>query len=68
VPPYARLSKNPDQFRSVLRAERGNITRAAIALGISKTYAMRLVKKFKLREWARELREESGAPAVGRPR
>lgn len=61
------LSDDPIRFRSVLRSSKGNITRAASVLGITKPYAMNLIKKLKLNEWARNLRQKFGQPATGRP-
>jgi hypothetical protein len=55
------------KLREALEATGGNITRAADVLEFSKTHAMRLVRYFELSEWARGLRELSGAPATGRP-
>jgi hypothetical protein len=64
----APLSTTPDRLRDALLRTRGNITRAAEYLEISKTYGMILVRRFALAAWARELRRLAGAAATGRPR
>jgi len=64
--PY--LSQERERFEAALRQAHGNITQAAAALGISKGYAMVLMKRFDLSEWARQLRANDGVSATGRPR
>jgi hypothetical protein len=67
-PTQRHLSEEPHRFEAALRAARGNITQAAAALGISKGYAMVLVKRFRLTEWAKKIRAEHGIAATGYPR
>jgi len=62
------LSRDIPRLRSALLEHRGNITHAAISLGITKPYAMTLVKNLDLSAWARSLRAESGMPRTGRPK
>jgi len=61
------LSTDPSRIREALTKTGGNISRAAISLGVTKPYAMWLVRRFDLNGWARTLREDSGAPPTGRP-
>jgi len=62
------LSDDPERLRAAIAEAGGNISRAAKALGITKPYAMSLVKKFELNDFARGLRENNGLPSTGRPR
>lgn len=62
------LSQEQHRFEAAVRAARGNITQAAAALDISKGYAMVLVKRFGLTEWAKKVRAENGIAATGYPR
>ena len=52
---------------AALETAHGNITRAAIILGISRSHAMRLIKRFDLGSLARDLRARAGEPVIGRP-
>jgi transcriptional regulator with GAF, ATPase, and Fis domain len=57
-----------DAVRNALAQAHGNVTRAAELLGLSRKQTDRLVGKHSLREYARDLRVQSGAPAgAGRP-
>lgn len=54
-------------LENALRQTLGNITHAAMLLGISKAHCMRLVKHFGLNDWACDLRVKSGVMPTGRP-
>lgn len=62
------LSQERERFEQALVQVHGNITQAAAALNISKGYAMVLMKRFDLTEWAKRLRAEDGVSATGRPK
>jgi len=63
-----KLSSDLPRLRAALEAAQGNISRAAKALEITKPYAMELVRRHKLNEWACELRERNGQGATGYPK
>lgn len=48
-------------FRKALTDQKGNVTRAATAIGVHRSHAMRLLKEFGLVKFAAELRVKSGA-------
>jgi DNA-binding NtrC family response regulator len=56
------------EWTNALETTRGNITRAAKLLAISRQRATILMKEFNLKEFARELRKKAGVKATGRPR
>jgi hypothetical protein len=62
------LSLDAARVRAALVGVRGNITRAAAVLGVSKPYTMWLVARHGLRDEAREMRAAAGMAATGRPR
>jgi hypothetical protein len=68
TPRRSYLSQEQHRFEAAIQAARGNITQAAVALAISKGYAMVLVKRFGLTEWARKIRAENGIATTGYPR
>lgn len=51
-------------WREALEAQHGNISRAADVIGVSRSHAMRLMKKYALTEFAAKLREEFGSARV----
>lgn len=53
-----------ETWRAALEAQHGNISRAANEVGIARSHAMRLMKKYALTEFAARLREASGASRV----
>lgn len=55
-------------WRAALVEHAGNVSRAAEALGFWRSYGSKLVKKFGLEEFVRELRRAAGQPIAGRPR
>lgn len=55
------------KLKKAIVAERGNLTRAASVLDISKTHVMNLVRRWKLNDWARTLRVQNGFPPTGNP-
>lgn len=55
-------------MRQALTDTGGNVTRAAKALGIVRTYATKLVKLWGLREFAEGLRLAAGNQSTGRPK
>lgn len=61
------LCDSPRRLRAALRRERGNLTRTARLLGVSKPYLVELVTEQGLNEFARALRQENGQPSTGRP-
>ena len=56
-----------ERVTAALRDSKGNITRAAMLLGVSKPYFVAVVKKLELTSWASDLRTLHGAPPTGRP-
>jgi hypothetical protein len=66
--PKGKLSSDLPRLRAALEAAYGNISRAAQALGITKPWAMALVRRNGLNEWARALREKNGQGSTGYPR
>jgi len=69
-PPFPRIKLSADlpRLRTALEEAHGNISRAAQALGITKPWAMELVRRNGLNEWARALREKNGQGSTGYPR
>jgi hypothetical protein len=63
-----KLSADLPRLRAALEEAHGNISRAAQALGITKPWAMELVRRNALNEWARDLREKNGQGSTGYPR
>jgi hypothetical protein len=63
-----KLSADLPRLRGALEEAHGNISRAAQALGITKPWAMELVRRNDLNEWARKLREKNGQGSTGYPR
>ena len=62
------LSTDHSRVRETLQHTGGNISRAAVALQVTKPYMMNLIKKLQLNAWCRMLRQSSGLPITGRPR
>lgn len=62
------VSDDLPRVRAALVCARGNITYAALALGVTKPWAMTLVRRFELNEFACELRKAGGARETGRPK
>lgn len=61
------LTEDKSRIKAALLLERGNITRAAKRLGVSKTHGMNLMKLFSLGAWALRIRKKHGLPSTGRP-
>ena len=57
-----------EEFATALGKSAGNVTHAAKLLSISRVHAIRLSRKFALRDMARNLRLDAGMSATGRPR
>lgn len=55
------------RLKKAIVAQRGNLTRAAVHLDVSKQCVMVSVRRFNLNDWARELRVRNGFPATGNP-
>ena len=66
--PRIKLSADLPRLRTALEGAHGNISRAAQALGITKPWAMELVRRNDLNDWARALREKNGQGSTGYPR
>jgi hypothetical protein len=62
------VSKNPDLIKNAIADARGNLTRAALALRISKSHMMAVAQRYKLNVYARKVRKAFGQPSTGRPR
>lgn len=56
----ARAVASEETLRAALTATRGNISAAARDLGIARQHATKLVRRFKLRTFAADLRETAG--------
>ncbi len=61
------LCEDAPRIRAALTLTGGNITRAAVSLGVGKSYMMGLMRRLALNDFARALRIERGAAATGRP-
>ena len=55
------------KWEKILREHDGNLTHSAESVGIVKSRAYRLTKKFGFMELAKKLREANGQPHTGRP-
>lgn len=57
----------PRKLQQAIVAERGNLTRAATFLDVSKQCVMVAVRRLGLNEWARAVRIRHGFPPTGNP-
>ncbi len=57
----------PAKLQRAIVSERGNLTRAAALLDVSKQHVMNLVRRLGLNEWARAVRVRNGFPPTGNP-
>ena len=67
APADCPLAEDVERLKEVIAYEKGNLTRAARKLEVSKTYVMMLVKRYDLTAWARAIRLQNGLPATGNP-
>lgn len=61
------LADDKARVEAALRDTKGNVTRAAMILDVSKPYLLNLVRRLELSAWASDLRKQHGAPSTGRP-
>lgn len=61
------LSDDPERLREVIWHMRGNLTRAATRLDVSKQHVMNLIRKWGLNDWAKRVRVLNGNPPTGNP-
>ncbi len=56
-----------ESLKKALWFMHGNATHAAVLLDITKVHMVRLIKKFRLRQYANEQRRSIGVSSTGRP-